>query len=649
MKCFFVAWLLMLGFAALPAAQAQCNYPVVAGVNANFRVFVPNTTHELQVLCAGSSIELRDASGRTLDPAQVYYKLTDANTCAPTFTPADISTTLTVPNAAGRVRIHQLTPNTSPGGTGGILFVREFEVRPRPTVSTFTVATCGLGRDQVLVTIPPQPGVQYFVQVGNGPRSAATTTGGVYAVPAGAISVTVTANYPDLTVCETVSVPQLIPTAVAQRPVLQRLVVRGNNLVFAIASPGLQADFRYQPLQGGTPVGPPVRADSTSFTLPGAALNSCYSLQLNDACGNTLYTSDPLCPVALTATPGDRRNELSWTIPAGSAVSGYDVLRDNQRLVSLAPGVTTYADAAVTCGRTYRYRVVAKVGAATSLSDVKPVTTAATTAPSVPQLSATFNVANGVELTLLQPAQDTADRLVVRRTLGSSAPQTLTGNRLPIVDQPGAVSLTNAPCYSAQFRDPCGNASAFSASVCPPVLDASAIATDPNGNAVQLRWTEPAGQGTTWAYRLLLLDGNNQVIRSTALTTSTPSASEVSRPTDPQLLRYRLEARSGSLTVFSNVATVAREVRIVVPTAFTPNGDGLNDALLPKGRFLRNVSFTVFDRNGVVVFRGTNPTDGWDGRINGVQAAPQVFTYQVDVVDEAGKRVSQRGTVTLLR
>ncbi|WP_400191265.1 T9SS type B sorting domain-containing protein [Hymenobacter sp. B81] len=652
MKYLLLTWLLLAALLPAPRARAQCSYPVVPGISAGFRVFVPNTPQELTVLCAGSTVELRDASGRTLDPQQVYYKLTDAATCAPPFTAADRTTLLTVPATPGRVRIHQLTPNTSPGGTGGILFVRELEVRARPAVPAFTLAICGVARNQVQVSIPAQSGVQYFVQVGGGPRSAATATGGVYPLPPGASTVTVTAGYPDLVLCETTAAAQPIPNPTPSRPVLQQLMVRGAALEFGFTA--LQPEFRYQLLQNGAPIAavPP----GSSFTLAGGSLVSCYALQLRDQCGNALLSSEPLCPVNLTATAADRRNVLSWSVPAGSAVSGFDISRDGQPLASLGAGVGSYTDEQVTCGRSYRYRVTARVGAAKSVSDERTVTTVATTAPPLPLLTASFTLTGAVELALLGPARDTADRLLVRRTLGGSAPQELSlGRTLPLLDPlPVAPTIGTVPCYSARFRDPCNNFSAPSAPACPPVLEAAPVASDPEGNTVQLAWSAPAGQGSNWRYRLLLLDADQRPVGSITPAAGTTDLRDSGRPSDPQILRYRLEAtgtapNGASLTVFSNVATVTRAVRIVVPTAFTPNGDGRNDVLLPKGRFLRELTFTIHDRNGQTVFRSTDPRQGWDGRVNGILAAPQVFTYQVDVVDETGRRVTQRGTVTVLR
>ncbi|RMG77260.1 MAG: hypothetical protein D6714_20055, partial [Bacteroidetes bacterium] len=70
------------------------------------------------------------------------------------------------------------------------------------------------------------------------------------------------------------------------------------------------------------------------------------------------------------------------------------------------------------------------------------------------------------------------------------------------------------------------------------------------------------------------------------------------------------------ITVF-----VEKDRLVVVPTGFTPNGDGRNDRLLVHGKsdIVANVSrFQVFDRWGEMVFQAENfdlndPNTGWDG------------------------------------
>jgi gliding motility-associated-like protein len=124
-------------------------------------------------------------------------------------------------------------------------------------------------------------------------------------------------------------------------------------------------------------------------------------------------------------------------------------------------------------------------------------------------------------------------------------------------------------------------------------------------------------------------------------------------PTDRQVLRYRIEASGAGLPVgtvsYSNVATLARQPRLVLPNAFTPNGDGLNDVLELKGRYLNGFSFVVIDKNGQEAFRATDRTQTWDGTIRGHAPVNGAYVWRLTLRDEVGQNFSQTGTVTILK
>jgi gliding motility-associated-like protein len=89
---------------------------------------------------------------------------------------------------------------------------------------------------------------------------------------------------------------------------------------------------------------------------------------------------------------------------------------------------------------------------------------------------------------------------------------------------------------------------------------------------------------------------------------------------------------------------------IIVPNAFTPNGDGHNDVLraIPVGmKELRY--FTVFSRWGQQVFTTSNSSMGWDGTLNGHALAPGAYVWMAGGVDYTGKAVQRRGVAILIR
>ena len=89
---------------------------------------------------------------------------------------------------------------------------------------------------------------------------------------------------------------------------------------------------------------------------------------------------------------------------------------------------------------------------------------------------------------------------------------------------------------------------------------------------------------------------------------------------------------------------------IYFPTAFTPNGDGVNDVLrVPvanKNKFRR---LSIYNRWGQLVFYTTTTDAGWDGKFNGLAQATGVYVYFLEMETLAGEKVNQKGTVALIR
>lgn len=99
-----------------------------------------------------------------------------------------------------------------------------------------------------------------------------------------------------------------------------------------------------------------------------------------------------------------------------------------------------------------------------------------------------------------------------------------------------------------------------------------------------------------------------------------------------------------SITVFETMPTV------FVPTAFTPNNDGLNDVLRPIAVGMKQIdNFSIFNRWGDLVFSTTINGHGWDGRIAGQNQGTNTYVWLVKAVDYLGKPYFQKGTVTLIR
>jgi gliding motility-associated-like protein len=86
-----------------------------------------------------------------------------------------------------------------------------------------------------------------------------------------------------------------------------------------------------------------------------------------------------------------------------------------------------------------------------------------------------------------------------------------------------------------------------------------------------------------------------------------------------------------------------------VPNAFSPNGDGVNDRFLVKGRCVTHAFIKVMNRWGEMVFNSQVSGDSWDGTFKGAKQNPGVFFYLIDLQLLDGRRLTLSGDLTLLR
>ena len=116
------------------------------------------------------------------------------------------------------------------------------------------------------------------------------------------------------------------------------------------------------------------------------------------------------------------------------------------------------------------------------------------------------------------------------------------------------------------------------------------------------------------------------------------------------VVRLAIADTSGCADTAYHFIKVLNNCYIAVPTAFTPNGDGLNDYLYPLNAYkATNLSFKVFNRYGQLVFESKDWSAKWDGKINGVNQANGVYVWMLDYTDPTGKRISLKGTTLLIR
>ena len=89
---------------------------------------------------------------------------------------------------------------------------------------------------------------------------------------------------------------------------------------------------------------------------------------------------------------------------------------------------------------------------------------------------------------------------------------------------------------------------------------------------------------------------------------------------------------------------------ISVPSAFSPNNDGLNDVLYAVGRNIENITWIIYDRWGQKIFESNSLTNGWDGTFNGKELEAAVYMYYISgIATYDGKKIERKGDITIIK
>ncbi|MFY0606940.1 MAG: gliding motility-associated C-terminal domain-containing protein [Cyclobacteriaceae bacterium] len=113
-------------------------------------------------------------------------------------------------------------------------------------------------------------------------------------------------------------------------------------------------------------------------------------------------------------------------------------------------------------------------------------------------------------------------------------------------------------------------------------------------------------------------------------------------------IRVRAVYRYDDLILFSNEILTPYEEVVFVPTAFSPNQDGVNDELFLFGLPNNNFTITIYDRWGKnILTTSNNPV--WNGFTRKELAPEGTYLYQLSFEQENGVLKEQVGTFTLLR
>lgn len=115
---------------------------------------------------------------------------------------------------------------------------------------------------------------------------------------------------------------------------------------------------------------------------------------------------------------------------------------------------------------------------------------------------------------------------------------------------------------------------------------------------------------------------------------------------------YTIDIRTaaGCQTVDTQTVKVIKEVKVYVPTAFTPNNDGKNDYMHPIMLGIKELKyFRIYNRGGQLVYDYIPGAKGWDGKIGGEWQPTGVYVWMFRGTGWDKQEHVYKGTLVLIR
>jgi gliding motility-associated-like protein len=117
-----------------------------------------------------------------------------------------------------------------------------------------------------------------------------------------------------------------------------------------------------------------------------------------------------------------------------------------------------------------------------------------------------------------------------------------------------------------------------------------------------------------------------------------------------QEYRIRIQTIEGCLVNDTLLVRIFKQADILVPEAFSPNGDGHNDLLFARLVGISTLKyFRVYDRWGQVVFQTNLPNVGWDGTYKGLKQPVETYGWIAEGITQDGSTIKRSGSFLLLR
>ena len=160
------------------------------------------------------------------------------------------------------------------------------------------------------------------------------------------------------------------------------------------------------------------------------------------------------------------------------------------------------------------------------------------------------------------------------------------------------------------------------------------------GEKVQLEGTPSDGFFFSWAPELYLDDAE--------------IANPIAQPKEEMTYIYSVTDRDLPECSFKDSVTIypyeiiCGEPEVFLPTAFSPNLDGINEELFLRGKNIKSMELAIYDRWGKLMFSADTQSKGWDGSYKGTRVDNAVYVYYFEARCIDNQHIFRKGNVTVV-
>jgi gliding motility-associated-like protein len=395
----------------------------------------------------------------------------------------------------------------------------------------------------------------------------------------------------------------------------------------------------------------------------------CYRLSLKDNCG-TLIAVFPFCNATTKAVSFNNYNQITYKVvftngvstPLGFTINRFrngSIFSTNSVNRNTLQGGIVMIDTNVTSPKNYCYaysfsyaqiyntnqRVVISItssrGCTSAISNRIP--------PRLRSLT-TSKVGYSTQLHWKSPPDYLVKQYIIRKYIGNDRlptwEQTLVDTFATDAEVEG---FENRFFYTVQYIDSCGNLSRESEKVNTVLLSTRRVTSIFSG----LTWNLVKGwDPKPISYNIDVLNQYDEIIGRIVVGKDSVRSSIKQRFEGSQRIRCRVRIVPNGLvqdTAYSNAEEIVQQSDLIMPNAFSPNFDKVNDLYLVQASFLIDYKIKIIDRWGLLVYESDDPNQGWDGMVNGNRAPLDVYVAIVTAKDQLGASISQTQMVNLIR